>query len=501
MLTRRFHINMLTLLSVILLSKMAAFAVNADVASLRVVVRDPAGAAVVASLVRIKAEGNNEQTLSTDQQGITLFSRLTPGKYHIHVEATGFASRDLEDVVLKAGSNQIEVRLEIADIKEDVLVKQDLREAKTDQRGDAFATILTEEQIANLPDDPEEMEATLKRMAGPGAIIRVNGFTGGRLPPKSEIRQIRFRRNSYAAEYHEGGFIGIDVLTKPGVENWHGSFGFNFRDEALNARNAFAPRRGPEQFRRLEFSLDVPLWRNRTSLFLAADGNQSYDAQTIVTALPEGHFADFARRPSRTLYTLARLIHALSKTHTLIVGYERNARRSDNLGVGDFDLPERAYSLNQAENLLRLSETGTIGKRLFNELRIQLRFRDIMTQPASDAPAIIVLDAFNRGGAQRQSNSGLRTLEIAENVDFGFRQHAMRAGLLLEAGTYENDSRLNSGGTFVFASLDDFRSARPSTFTQRVGSHPLRFSQYQLGAYWEDDLRLHPNLTVSFGLR
>ena len=49
----------------------------------------------------------------------------------------------------------------------------------------------------------------LEQMAGPGATFRVNGFTGGRLPPKSQIRQIRFRMNSFDAEYHEGGGFGV----------------------------------------------------------------------------------------------------------------------------------------------------------------------------------------------------------------------------------------------------------------------------------------------------
>lgn len=476
-------------------------AAEADATSLRVVVLDQNGAVVVAARVRVRTAEGREQTVNTDEQGAAVFSNLSPGKYRVSVEGQGFAARELDDVVVKRGSNKVEVNLEISGIDEDVVVRQDEREQRTDPRGDAFATILTEAQIANLPDDPQELEAALKRMAGPGTLIRVDGFGGGRLPPKSQIRQIRFRRDSYAAENHAAGFVGVDIITRPGVQNWHGSLSFGFRDEALNARNAFAPERSPEQFRRLEGTLDIPLWRNRTSLFLAADGNQSFDAQTIVAALPEGGVADIARRPSRDLYLSARVNHALSKTHTLSARYERNARQADNLGVGNFDLPERAFSSGQAENFLRVVESGTVAQKYFNELRLQVRWLDAEVRPASDATAVVVLDAFRRGGAQRRSADRSRNVEVGDNIDFAVGNHAMRAGLLLEAGTYRNDSSFNAGGTFTFASLDDFRAARPATFTQRIGHRPVEFSHYRFGAYWQDDYRLRPSLMLSFGMR
>src|SRR6266498_3954333 len=99
-------------------------------------------------------------------------------------------------------ANNIEVKLEVANVQEEVTVGRDKREAGTDPRN-AISSVLTEEQIAQLPDDPEEFEQALRNLAGPGATFRVNGFRGGKLPPKSQIREIRFRTNAYAAESHE----------------------------------------------------------------------------------------------------------------------------------------------------------------------------------------------------------------------------------------------------------------------------------------------------------
>jgi len=66
--------------------------------------------------------------------------------------------------------------------------------------------------------------------------------------------------------------MSVDVLTKPGSDLWHSSLNLSFRDEALNARNALALLRGPEQHRQLNVSVDGPIWRNRTLLMDKARG-------------------------------------------------------------------------------------------------------------------------------------------------------------------------------------------------------------------------------------
>jgi Carboxypeptidase regulatory-like domain len=470
-------------------------------AALKVTVTDPNGAAVPLAQVSVKGAEGPEQKGRTNQQGEVSFARLRPGPVQIHVEAAGFEARSLADFTLSAGGNRAELRLDIASIKEDVEINRDEQEKNTDPNGSAFSSVLGEEQIAALPDDPDEFENAVSQLAGPGATIRVNGFRGGRLPPKSQIREIRFRRNPFAAEFHERGFVSVDVYTKPGINSWHGTFGMGFRDEAISARPVFAPRRGPEQMRRFNFTLDGPLWKNRTSLFLSADATTSYDSKTVVAALPEGRFDDVALRPARRLNLSARIEHGLDKTHAVRFEYQRNAGRQDNLGVGDFDLFDRAYTLDQAEHLLRLSESGVFAKRFLNEARAQLRFTERENLAASDAPAVQVLNAFTRGGAQTVGSRDARELEVADNLDFTFGQHSMRAGLLLELGSYRSDEMTNANGTFTFASLDAFRLGRPTTFALRTGDPSLSFSRYQFAWYWQDDFRLRKNLMLSFGLR
>ncbi|HLG17519.1 MAG TPA: TonB-dependent receptor [Blastocatellia bacterium] len=469
--------------------------------SLRVTVLDPTRAVIVAARVSIKPAGGPQKPLETNGQGDVYFASVSSGLCKIRVEARGFEPREVDDFVLKPGVNTIEVLLEVEKVRDEVQVTEDARDRKLDRNSPAFTTILTEQQIAELPDDPEEFAEVLRQMAGPGAVFRVNGFSGGRFPPKSQIREIRFRLNAYAAENHESGFVTVDIYTKPGGDLWHGSVNFGFRDRALNARNFFAPIHGPEQYRRGGFTLDGPIWPGHTSLFLYGDSSLAYDSKTIVAALPDGRFSGVVTRPLRKLDLSARVEHTLTKTHTLRAEYQRNAFGQDNLGVGNFDLPERAYSVDSAEHVFRLSDTGLLTRRFVNEFRLQARWREVESHSATQAPAILVLNAFNRGGAQVQGSRRVREIEIADNLDYAIEGHSMRTGFALQLGSYSSDELANANGTFTFSSLASFAAGRPTTFSRRVGDPHVDFGQRQFGWYFQDDFRVAKGLSLSLGLR
>jgi hypothetical protein len=295
--------------------------------------------------------------------------------------------------------------------------------------------------------------------------------------------------------------MNVDIFTKPGLENWHGGFNLGFRDESLNARNAFALARAAEQNRRFGFEFGGPLWKKHTSMFLSADGVNSYEAKTIHALLPESLFNDTIRQPWRTLNLNARVEHLLTPTHTSRVEYQRNATRRDNNVVDNFDLPERGYTTDSAEHVLRFADSGVVGKKLFNEIRFQTIWQDVEIDSLSDATTIQVLGAFNSGGAQIASSRRSRELELADNLDIPFKKHGMRAGLQLEASTYNSTDLRNQNGAFIFSSLDAFREGRPTTFKRRSGAGRVDFDQVQFGWYAQDDWRIHKSLTLSFGAR
>ncbi len=470
-------------------------------ATLEIIVKDPSGALVHQAQVRLVQNGKTISSAQTNQRGEARFNKVAPGRYQAHVEAAGFKAQDLDEFGLSAGANRREVSLEIDPIKVDVNVSDEEQVRNTNPNGPSFSNVLTAEQIAQLPDDPDEFENAINQLAGPGAQMRVNGFRGGKLPPKSQIREIRFRLNPYAAENHDAGFGLVDIITKPGVNDWHGSFNFGFRDESLNARQVFAPFRGPEQQRRFGLSLDGPLWKNHTSLFLNADGSLFFDARPIFATTPAGVFSDLAYRPSRRLNLDARVEHVLTKTHTARFQFQRNAGVQNNLGVGDFDLPARGYAQDQTEYIARFADSGVFGKKFFNEVRFQTRWLEIESRSVSAGQTILVPGAFNDGSAQRRGGRRQLDFELADNVDYALEKHGVRFGVQLEAGGYKSDDSTNAFGTFQFANLAAFYAGLPAQYTQRLGDPTVKYRQYQFGWYVQDDWRVRKNLTLSYGVR
>jgi hypothetical protein len=471
-------------------------------ATLRVVVVDPTGAVIVGAAVSVRRLDGDAHPIgaSTSERGEAAFEKLPLGRYQVTAEAAGFAVKHLTELHLR-GDARREMKLDLAKLATEITVGQEARERASDPRGNAFGNLLTREQIDALPDDPDEMEETLKQMAGPDAVIRVDGFRGGKLPPKSQIRGIRFRRDLFAAENHGGGMAFVDIMTRPGGGPFRGTADFTFRDESLNARNPMAPRRGPEQQQNVSFTASGTLWKDRTGFTFSSNGSSGYDSRTIFAALPGTRLSDVVRRPSERAGFSARLDHALTNAHALRFSYQRNGSDTDNLGVGDFDLPERAYSRRTDEDVFRVSFNGPVGRRFFNESRFQVRSSDTASESLTGTPALIVLDAFNGGGAQVAGGRQATEFELASDMDFASGRHSARAGMLIEAGRYRSDDVRNMAGTFTFASLDAFRANRPTTFTRRDGNPLVEFTHLQAAWYAQDDIRINKALSVSLGLR
>jgi hypothetical protein len=95
------------------------------------------------------------------------------------------------------------------------------------------------------PTIPTIWRTLLQALAGPGAgpsggQIYIDGFSGGQLPPKETIREVRINQNPFSAEYDRLGFGRIEILTKPGTGKFHGMLFFNDSDAVFDSRNPFA---------------------------------------------------------------------------------------------------------------------------------------------------------------------------------------------------------------------------------------------------------------------
>ena len=109
----------------------------------------------------------------------------------------------------------------------------------------ATATVIKGADLEALPDDPDDLSDALQALAGAGAgpnggQIYIDGFSGGQLPPKESIREIRINQNPFSAEYDRLGFGRIEILTKPGSDKLRGALMFMDSDGVFNSRNPFS---------------------------------------------------------------------------------------------------------------------------------------------------------------------------------------------------------------------------------------------------------------------
>jgi hypothetical protein len=466
--------------------------------TLRVTVLDQTEAALIIAQVSIVDARGGERTATVDDRGVAVFEGLEPGTYQVRAAADSFRPI-ATPVTVRRGDNRTTLRLALATIEQTVVVED---QSAADRRDNGFTTTLTQDQIDALPDDPDEMAEELARLAGPGAQIFVNGFRGGRLPPKDQIQQIRFHSNSFSAEYHEAGMVRVEVITRPGMGGWRGMTNFGFRDESLNEKNHFADRKGAEQMRRYMVNFQGPIAKGRTGLSVSFDGNSSYDSRTINAVSPDGAVTGLAEVPTDAMNFSARVEHLVGGTSQIQAEYSRRQNDRRNIGVGDFDLPERAYSTDNRTDTVRVRSTGVIGKKVFSELKFSLIDSTLSTTSLSQLPTIRVNEAFTAGGAGQMGGRHARELELAQNFDFTIgRRHSMRAGLLFEAGWWDSDQRSNAFGTYTFTSLDAYRAATPATYSIRTGDPVVDYSQVKAGWFLQDDFRPTRTLQLSLGLR
>ena len=471
----------------------------ANQAQLRLVVVDQTGAGIPAATVIVTPQNGQAITFESDARGVATAPPMAIGPVTVHVEFPGFEPFEAP-LTLRRGAMNETVTLKIEGFREEVAVTT---ETAPEASKSTSTTTLTQEEIDALPDVPEELAEALSAMAGPGgATFFMNGFTGGRLPNRDEIRSIRFRQNNYAADNHDAGRSQIEIITRPNT-NWGGNVNANFGGDAFNARQPQQAVEQPSQERTVQFNVRGPIVSGKTSFNFNANGNSRYNSNPII-ALDEfgNRLTDSARSTNdQTGFSLG-LEHSLTSNQSMYVNFQRNENEGLNQGVGGFNLPERASTRLSDSNQFRFRLQGILRGSMLNEIRLQVNRGGNEAFSFSPAQTIVVQDTFTRGGAGVNSDSSTERFELADNFDFNVgTRHQMRVGFLLEGARFTNFDERNKAGTWTYRTLEDFRAGLPQQFSQRIGTIDTEFTQYQGGIYWSDEFRLHRDFTLGMGVR
>jgi hypothetical protein len=476
----------------------SAFAQTANQTQLRLVIVDQTGAGIPAATVTVKPAAGEAIEFTADDHGVAASPNLTPGQVTVHIEFPGFLPFDAP-LTLKRGAMNQTVTLQIEGFKAEVEVSQ---ASAPEASKSTSTTTLTQEEIDALPDDAEELAEALSAMAGPGgATFFMNGFSGGRLPNRDQIRSIRFRQNNYASDNHDAGRAQIEIVTKPNT-NWGGNGSVTLGGDAFNARQPQQIAETPSQERNVQFGLRGPIVAGKTSFSFQGSGNTRFNSNPIIAVNETGARIDDAVRSTNDQSGFQfGLEHSLSANQSLIFNVQRNSTEGLNQGVGGFNLPERASTRTSDSTQVRARLQSVLGTKYLNEARLQVTTNGNEAFSASSAQTIVVQDAFTRGGAGVNSDSSTKRLELADNFDFTIGKHQMRVGALMEGAFYSNFDERNAAGTWTYRTIEDFVAGRPAQFSQRLGTLDTSFGQYQAGFYWSDEFRLHRDLSLGVGVR
>lgn len=522
--------------------------------TLRGVVTDEFGGVIIGATATLTdATGGQPRTATTNEEGVFTFTGVTPGRYNVSVQAAGFAVYENSEVNIAAGRReQLDVKLNVTIEEQQVTVANEAP-VSTEPENNADQVVLRGQDLDSLPDDPDELAAALQALAGPsagpnGGQIYIDGFTGGRLPPKESIREVRINQNPFAAENDQPSGGRIDIFTKPGTDKLRGSAFFNFNDESLNSRNPFLSNRTPFQFRQYGGNLSGPVISKKASFFMDFERRETDDNELILATIldPSLNIVSLSEGvlvPRRVTTFSPRFDYQLNDKNTIVARYSFNRSRTENSGIGGFSLAERAFDTSNTQQTFQLTETAVLTPTVINETRFQYIHQRTERNGNNTLPTINVSEAFTGGGSQvgLASNNENRT-ELQNYTSWVWgAHHSLKAGGRLRTVSISDISPNNFGGTFVFAggvgpaldannqvipgqtialtSIERYR--RTLLFQQQgltpaqiraLGGGPTQFSittgdplasvtQVDYGLFAQDDWRVRPNFTLSFGLR
>lgn len=539
-------INMLAVTLGILLT--AAMAQAQQTSTLRGQVMDEQGAVIPGAKIILTNKATNKQTtVMANALGEFTLPGVAAGTYSLTAEYEGFQPFAQSEVKIPLGA-PLQITLKVAAVTVITDVASDSKTVSVEPDQNLSATVLDEEFIKNnLPDNEEDLRNYLTALAGPGgggatggqggAQILVDGFSGGRLPPREAIFQIRINQNPFTAEFSNPGFGRIEIITKPGNDRWRGTFNTNFRNSALDARNAFALIKPDVSQQRYGFNIGGPIIGKKMSFFANYEDRRLEGGNAIVATTLNGQEVFNVLAPSNNRNLTARVDYLLNQRNTLNMSYSHFRSESLNRefavrfggfgggpgggggggfgggggggSTGTYTLPERGSDSESTDHNLRLSEAFIISTSLLMETRFEYQRDSSLSTARTTGLAINVLDAFNGGGATCcPSESRDTEIEWQQYLTWTMKKHTVKFGWQMERSSVDNFSATNFNGTYTFSNLEQYRRvlngdplARPQQYTVNRGNPVLQYAMTQSSWFVNDDWRLSPSMTLSLGFR
>ena len=533
-------------------------------ATLNGAIVDPSGANVAGAKVTVSnAATGFTRTTGSNEAGLYNFSRLPVGTYDVSVEVQGFKLSKRIGVQLGIGAvATLNILLEIGAAQEQVSVTSEVPIVETTRS--QTSTVVNEKAVADLPvngrnfldftlltpgvsrDATRGGDLSFGGQRGTANSVLVDGADsnnvffgqstgragGGRNPysfSQDAVQEFQVNTNGYGAEAGRAGGGVINVITKSGTNELHGTVFEFFRDKGLNA-NTWANNRAARPKRAYHFNqfggnVGGPIKKNKLFFFFDYDGQRNTTPNPVIltVAAPSDALSQQALQqlqPFLAPYTnslnnnvyLGKVDWDINASQRLSVRYNANRFKGVNFeNTGQSSASEHTGNSDVSTDNFAGNHTYVLGSKAVLESRLIFTRDNEPGAANSTAPeaqirqnGATVLNIGRNSFSPRYTNA--RTYQIVEALSYNRGRHAYKMGVDMNFQRIDNFFPGNFSGSYQFNSYADFAARRAASFTQGFAGAGTDGALTQpnvneIAFFAQDSWRVTDRLTLNYGIR
>ncbi len=547
-------------------------ALNGDIEGF---VTDGSGAFVPGvSVSIISLETGAQRNLLTDDRGHFLATLLPIGEYEVRAELAGFKPVLNRLLVKSAEQTRLNLTLEVGNSTQEVAVidttvqlvnttDAQLQDSIDERRINALPirtqdplvlATLSPGIIPVTPGNPFLNTGSFNSNGGRGrgnnitidnivsTDVVTTGGAGLETLSTDAIQEFKLITNNFNAEFGRNANAQVQILTKSGSNDFHGTIYDFLMNDKLNARDWFDTTGKASIIRRNQYGATAggPIMRDRLFFFGHYEGVQKRGAggTRIATVPSPAQLSSVTDPTSQAILSAARLPAATSIDATGTGSVAQSApdseksydwsTRLDSIFNGGADMVTGRYSFQDKESAdpgtiflltnlagwgatsttrpqnLHLGWTHVVGPHVVNEARVAYGRVNPYFIPQTDSklPRIQISGMANFGVYEGMPQGRVQnTFQYSDTLSWVHGRHSLKAGG--DFHRIQANSVLDGfvRGGFVFASWDEFAAGRPLSFQQRFGSTVRGNRVSNVFTFMQDDFKVTPDFTLNLGFR
>jgi len=513
-------------------------------------VTDPSGAVVPGAVVSVENINTGfKRDAKTDDSGFFRFTVLPLGTYRLHVAASGFAEETRTGIVVDAGSvRTVDLGVRVSGTAGVVEVTADapvIDPGRTD-----LGSMLSTVSIENLPllsRNPYNFillqpnaSARPNTEFGVPRKINANGFTdrvnyeldgsnntqsdraGIRLLPISDtfISEVQQVNNGFAPEFGNTSGTVFNAVTKSGTNDFHGELAYIFRRPGFNARPTLLSPTAPKPDLSVNsYIADAGGRLIKDKLFwFGAFEHVDRGLPTAISVTPDTltqiglptNFSNAIPFSQSVYFYMGKADWQINQSNRLSGRFNYFKNESPFNNGGGQTLITQTYLFKDRAPVGALQLISTISPNMVNEFRFALpkRYqRQVAFDCTGPQPAITISGVANFGGSPQ---TGVvfteKTPQWSDNLSYNRGTHTYKFCVDLR---YVQDNQTNPQfAQYTFGTIADYLAAKSganpksySTYQQTFGNPAVIYSSLFTGMYVQDNWKLRPNLTLTYGVR